>query len=120
MKAMTMGRSAVPAPRPEDADSWGEFHARLEIEAAGRVDPLRAVWWTIAGLLFATALISCAYAFQDHHWWLWLCVLAPLGIVGVMASRAVDRADRARARAAELGRLQDAWLDHLHRHSPTL
>jgi hypothetical protein len=46
-------------------------------------------------------------------------MLTPLAIVGVMAVRATDRADRARERAVELQRLEDAWLDHLKRHSPT-
>jgi hypothetical protein len=47
-------------------------------------------------------------------------MLVPLGVVGVMAARAVERADRRRARAAELARMHDAWLDHLQRGSPTL
>jgi hypothetical protein len=44
----------------------------------------------------------------------------PLGIVGVMAARAVERADRERGRRAELRELHDAWIDHLERGSPTL
>lgn len=109
---MNMGRS-TPLP-PEEADSWGEFHARLEIEAAGlgSGSPLTPLWWAIGGALFGTALICSAYATKDG-WWLWLCTLASLGVVGVMAARAVDRADRERARAAQIARLQDAWLDHL-------
>ena len=83
------------------------------------VIPLIPLWWGVAGLLFGIALICCAYAFQGGHWWLWLGMLAPLGVVGMMAARAVERADRKRARAAELARLQDAWLDHLQRW-PTL
>ena len=111
-----MGREFLP---PEQADSWGEFHARLELEVADPGNPLIPVWWCAAGLLFATGLICCAYAVQDRHWWLWLCMLAPLGAVGVMAARAVERADQRRARAVELGRLQDAWQDHLDRASRT-
>jgi hypothetical protein len=112
---MAMGRSVPP---PEEADSWGEFHARLEFEAADPGSPLIPLWWIIAGVLFAVALISSAYALQGGRWWLWLCMLAPLGLLGVMATRAVERADRRRARAAELGRLYDAWADHVERHSP--
>jgi hypothetical protein len=37
-----------------------------------------------------------------------------------MAARAVARADRQRARAAELARLHDAWIEHLERGSPRL
>jgi hypothetical protein len=114
---MAMGREFPPA---EEADSWGEFHARLEFEAADLGQPLIPLWWSIAGLLFGIGLVCCAYALQGGHWWLWLCMLVPLGIVGVMAARAVDRADRERVRRAELARLHDAWLDHLERGSPTL
>lgn len=114
---MAVGREFLP---PEQADSWGEFHARLEDEVARRDGRLTPLWYTVAGLLFGTGLISCAYATQDRQWWLWLCMLAPLAVAGVMAVRAVERADRDRARAIELGRLQDAWLDHLERGSPTL
>jgi hypothetical protein len=121
MKAMTMRRSAVPPDRPEDAGSWGEFHARLEQEQerASRGNPLTPLWWALAGLLFGAGLICNAYAYQGGHWELWLCMLASLGVVGVMAARAVDRADRNRARQAELAELQDAWHDHVERRSPT-
>jgi peptidoglycan/LPS O-acetylase OafA/YrhL len=113
---MAMGRSIPP---PEEAESWGEFNARLELEAANLEQPQIPLWWIIGGLLFGIALVSCAYAFQGGHWWLWLCMLAPLGALGVMATRAVERADRKRAQAAELARLRDAWLDQLERGRPT-
>jgi peptidoglycan/LPS O-acetylase OafA/YrhL len=113
---MAMGRASLP---PEQADSWGEFHARLERELADPGHPLIPVWWGVAGLLFGIALICCGYAFQGGRWWLWLGMLAPLGVVGMIAARAVERADRKRARAAELARLQDTLLDHVERR-PTL
>jgi peptidoglycan/LPS O-acetylase OafA/YrhL len=109
---MAVGRELLP---PEQADSWGEFRARLEFEAAAPGSPLIPLWSGAAGLLFGVALICCAYASTDGRWWQWVCALALLGAVGVMAVRAVDRADRRRARAAELARLNDAWLDHLER-----
>jgi len=112
-----MGREFLP---PEDADSWGEFHARLEFEAASADGPLAPLWWSVAGSLFAVMLFTCAYALQDRHWWLWAGWLSMLGLLGLMAARAVARADRRRARAVELGRLHDAWADHVERHSPTL
>ena len=115
---MTMRRSDVPPPRPEDADSWGEFNARLEQELAGRCDPLAPLWWSLAGVLFATGLIFNLYATQERSWAAWVCMLAAFGVVVVMAVRALDRADRNRARAAELARLQEAWSDRLDRHSP--
>jgi hypothetical protein len=67
-------------------------------------------------------LVCWAFALQGGRWWLWLwlCMLVPLGIVGVMAARAVERADRERGRRAELRQLHAAWLDHLERGSPTL
>jgi hypothetical protein len=114
---MTMGRSAMP-PRPEEADSWGEFHARLEAELAGRRSPWTPLWWVLAGLLFGAGLICNAYAYQGRGWVLWAGMLASLSIVGVMAARAVDRADRDRTRAAELADLQDAWRQHLGYGSP--
>ena len=112
-----MSRSVPP---PEEADSWGEFNARLELEAADLGHPQMPLWWSVGGVLFGVALICCAYAFQGGHWWLWLCMLALLGVLGVMAARAVARADRQRARAAELARLHDAWIEHLERGSPRL
>ena len=113
---MAMGREFLP---PEDADSWGEFHARLEAEQAGADTPLTPLSWWIGGSLFAVMLFTCAYAFQDGGWWRWLVWLALFGVLIAMAVRAVDRADRRRARAVELGRLYDAWVDHMERHSPT-
>ena len=112
-----MGREFQP---PEQADSWGEFHARLEQEMTTSQSSWSGLWWSVAGLLFGVGLISCAYAVQEHHWWLWLAMLTPLAIDGVMAARAVDRADRARARAIELNRMESAWLAHLERGSPTM
>jgi CHASE2 domain-containing sensor protein len=114
---MTMGRSALPS-RPEEADSWGEFHARLEAELAGRHSPWTSVGWAVAGLLFGTALICNAYALTDGGWVLWVGMLAALGVVGVLATRAVSRADRNRARALELAELQDAWRQHLDYGAP--
>ena len=113
-----MGREL---PLPEQADSWGEFHARLERELddqdyGHRLTPL---WWSLGGVLFALTLVSCTYAVQDHHWWLWLCMLAALAADIAMAARAVDRADHDRARRAELMRLQEAWQDHLDSSSAT-
>jgi hypothetical protein len=115
---MAMGRDFL---LPERADSWGEFHARLEFELAEQehAHRLTPLWWSAGGLLFGVALVSSAYAFTDHHWWLWLCMLAALAADVAMAVRAVDRADQERARRAELARLQEAWQDHLDRGSPT-
>jgi fatty acid desaturase len=120
MKAMTMGRTAVPPPRPEEADSWGEFHARLEMEMerASRGNPLTPVWWALGGALFGVGLISNAYAYQGGHWVLWLCMLGSLAVVFFMAVRAVERADKVRAREAELAQLRDAWYEHVQDCSP--
>ena len=110
-----MGRQFLP---PEQADSWGEFHARLEVELDNRGEP---DWCRcggpIAGALFALTLICCAYAFTDRHWWLWLVWLTAFAVVLVMATRAARRADSRRARDAELARLKDAWQEHLDRGS---
>jgi peptidoglycan/LPS O-acetylase OafA/YrhL len=103
---------------PEQADSWGEYRARLEMETEARINPRRMLWWSL-GPLFGAALIFCLYAVQAHHWWLWLATCAPLAIVGVMAAQALDRADRDRAQAAEPAQLEDDWLEHLDRRSPT-
>ena len=105
-----MGREVL---LPEQADSWGEFHARLEMELDSRDSLLIPLWWAMGGLLFGAALVSSAYAFQGGRWWLWLCVLAPLTADFMLAVRALERAERLRARGAELARLQDAWRDHL-------
>lgn len=112
---MIMGRSAPP---PEDADSWGEFRARLEIERAAGSSAWTPVWWAIAGLLFASALLCCGYAASGGPWWLWLLMLVSLGFLGVLAVQGAERADRNRVRAAELLKLEDAWLEHLEKNSP--
>ena len=64
--------------------------------------------------LFGAGLMCFGYALTDRGWWLFPCALAPLLAAGLMSVREVDRATRARTRAAELDRLRDAWLDHLH------
>jgi len=110
-----MGRQLLP---PEQADSWGEFHARLELELESRGDPLTPLWWAFAGALFGMTLICCSYAFTDRHWWLWLSWLTSFAVVLMMASRAVRRADGRRARDIELARLQETWQDHSDRESP--
>jgi hypothetical protein len=112
---MTMGRSV---PAPEDADSWGEYRARLELERAAGESLWTPVWWTIAGLLFAAMLLSCAYGIQDRRWWLWLIMLASFGFFLVLAARGVDHADKVRSRRAELLKLEDAWQEHLAARSP--
>jgi peptidoglycan/LPS O-acetylase OafA/YrhL len=111
-----MGRQLLP---PEQADSWGEFHARLELELESRGDRLVPLWRAVGGALFGAMLICCAYAFTDRHWWMWLGWLTSFGVVLMMASRAVRRADSRRVRAIELARLKDAWQDHLDRGLPT-
>jgi len=110
-----MARDYLP---PEQADSWGEFHARLEDELAGQRSALAPLWSALAGLLFAAMLICCGYALTDQHWWLWVGWLAAFAVLLTIAARAVRRADSRRTRAIELARLQDAWQDHLDRESP--
>jgi hypothetical protein len=110
-----MARDFLP---PEQADSWGEFNARLEVELAGQQSALTPLWSVVSGLLFGAMLICCSYAFTERHWWLWVGWLASFGVVLAMAATAVRRADSRRARAIELARLQDTWQDHLDRQSP--
>ena len=106
---------------PEHADSWGEFNARLEFELADQdhAHRLTPLWWSAGGMLFSFTLVICNYAVEDHHWWLWLCMLATLAADIAMAIRAVDRADRERARTAELVRLRESWQNHLDSASAT-
>jgi hypothetical protein len=111
---MAMGRDIPP---PELADSWGEFRARLDMEAAALESPWTPLWWTIGAILFGTGMICCTFAVQSKDWLLWAGVLAPLAAAGLLAVRAVDHADRIAARRAELSRLEDAWQEHLARHA---
>jgi fatty acid desaturase len=106
---MAMGQAAT---RPEDADSWGEFHARLEAEMADPGGQLMPLWWTVGVLAFVTGLMSWGYAFEPGDWWLWPCGLAALAVAGTLAARAITRAERRRDRMAELNQMWDAWLDH--------
>jgi hypothetical protein len=114
---MAMGRSVQP---PEDAGSPGEFNARLELAEAELDRTQTPLWRGAAWLLFMIVLVLGAYAVQGGHWWLWPCLLAPLGALGAMAVRAAERAERQGARAAEPGQMHEAWLDYLQRRSPTL
>ncbi len=113
-----MGRDRPPPP--ESADSWGEFHALIEWERAERENSGSPWWRVLAALLFVTGLVFIAYAFQGGRPWLFPCALAPLAIVGVMATRAIDRAERDAERAAQLDLMERAWAAHLERGSPTL
>ena len=72
-----MGRRAKVLP-PEQADSWGEFHARLEFEASAMGPWTTPLCWCLGGALLGVALICCAYALQYRHWWLWVAMLAAL------------------------------------------
>jgi hypothetical protein len=119
MKAMAMGRAQAPRKRPEDADSWGEFHACLEREAADWGSPLVPLWWLVGVLCFVTALMSSAVALSSRQvlWWPWVCLLGSLALGGVLAARAVRRADERRTRRAQLIELEAAWLEHLARSS---
>jgi hypothetical protein len=113
---MAMGREFF---RPEDADSWGEFRARLEFELAEGGSWLTPLWGVVAAMLFVAALLSVGYAMQEHWPLMWLSTLASVSVLGVMSFRAVERADQRRARAAELSLLEEAWHEHLAQVSPT-
>jgi hypothetical protein len=107
--------------RPEDAGSWGEFHACLEREAADLGSPFTVLWWVVGVLCFVTALISSGYAMSATHviWPLWAYTFAGLAVDGVLAAQAVKHADQRRTRRAELIELEDAWRRHLHRDEPS-
>ncbi len=90
---MTMRRSADALPRPEDADSWGEFNARLERETDSLKSPLTVWWWTAAVALFGAGVMFGSYALTGRDWWLFPCALAPLpgrGIDGGARDRPGD------------------------------
>jgi peptidoglycan/LPS O-acetylase OafA/YrhL len=115
MKATAMGNDFPP---PEQATSWDEFHDRIDWEWYARTrrgslwNPL---WMTIGALLFVAALVLCAYATEGGHWWLWLVMLAPLAIVGVMVARVLDKAERNGERLVELDLLERAWAERAER-----
>lgn len=110
-----MGRDLPP---PEQADSWGEFHARIEQERAALGGQWSPLWRSVAAVVFVAGLLFCAYGFQSSHWWLWVAMIVSLSIVGVMASRAMSNAERNGNRAAQLDRMEQEWRAHLERHSP--
>jgi hypothetical protein len=112
-----MGRAMA---RPEDADSWGEFHARLEFEMDGLHEPgLLPLWWVLGVLAFIACLVSWGYALEHGMTWLWPIGLAALGVAGLLAARALDRAERRQARLTELERMWEAWRDHLQGGRPS-
>lgn len=107
-----MGRDI---PLPEDADSWGEYRARLEWEAAHGGGLQSAAWRSVAALLFVAGLLFIGYALTDSRWWMWLCSLAAFAVFFAMAARAKSNLDREGQRAAQLARLDGEWLAHLDR-----
>jgi hypothetical protein len=110
-----MGRDHPP---PESADSWGEFHALIDMERDARQNAGSVLWRIIAALLFVTGLVFLAYALEGGRPWLFLCAMPPLAVVGVMASRALEHAERDAERAVQLDLLERAWQAHLDRGSP--
>lgn len=105
-------------PLPEEADSWGEFHARLEMERM-QEQGLPVVWQIAAALSFIVGLVCIAYALQGGRTWLWPCALAALAVPGVMAARALTKLEEAGERAGQLDLMERAWEEHLERHSPS-
>ena len=112
-----MGRDLPP---PELADSWGEFHARIEMERSAQENGRSACWRAVAALVFVAGLVCCAYALQGGQPWLWPAAMAAFAVVGVMASRALDNAEREGLRSSQLEVMERAWEAHLERHSPSL
>lgn len=110
-----MGRDLPP---PEQADSWGEFHARIEQERAALGGNWSALWRSVAAVVFVAGLLCCAYGTQGGDWWLWIAMIVSFSIVGMMASRALSNAERNGNRAAQLDRMEQEWRAHLERHSP--
>lgn len=86
-----MGRESSTPPQ---ALSLDEFDERIDPEWSAAGDPTSAIWRLVATLLFVDALVFCAYAVAEHHWWLWVGMLVPLAIVFAMAARAVHNMDR--------------------------
>jgi hypothetical protein len=119
---MAMDREAS-SPPPEDADSWDEFRARrVEEESAVRTRPVSALWSGLVGLLIP-ASIGLDYAMTVKGrvgLSLMLVLVALLAVGGVMAARAMHRAEQQRTRAIELDRLQSLWEERLDLRSPTL
>jgi hypothetical protein len=119
---MAMGREGKSLP-PEDADSWGEFRARrVEEESAVRTRPVSPLWSGLVGLLIPASIgLDYALAVKGGVGLsLRLVAVALLAVAGVMAARAMRRAERQRTRARELDRLQSLWEEHLDLRSPTL
>jgi hypothetical protein len=119
---MAMDREANSLP-PEDADSWDEFRARrVDEEAAVRTRRGSPLWSWLVGLLIP-AFIGLDYAVTlkgSLGLLVRLVMIAALVVGGVLAARAVRRAERQRSRAIELDRLQSLWEERLDLRSPTL
>jgi hypothetical protein len=119
---MAMDREANSLP-PEDADSWDEFRARrVGEEAAVRTRRASPLWSWLVGLLIP-AFIGLDYAVTvtgSLGLLVRLVMIAALVVGGVMAARAMHRADQQRNRTFELDRLQSLWEERLDLRSPTL
>ena len=97
-----MGRWTPRRPE-EEASSRGESRARPAAEPADLGHPLIPAWWVVGGLLYGTAMVCCAYALRVGRWWLWLCVLALLAVVGLRAARTAGRPGGDASEQAEQG-----------------
>jgi hypothetical protein len=106
-------------PPPEDADSWGEYRARLEWEEAEQPGLLSVACRVAAALLFVIGLLSGGYALTYHHWWMWLCSVAAFAVLFKMATRAKANLDREGERAAQLEMLDRMWQARVERRSPS-
>ena len=119
---MAMDRGANSLP-PEDAGSWDEFRARrVEEDSAVRMRPVSPLWSGLVGLLIA-ASVGLDYVSTlkgTVRLSVLLVMIAVLAVVGVMAARAMRRAEWQRTRAIELDRLQGLWEERLDLRSPTL
>jgi len=99
-----MGLELFP-PEPERDFSWEELGDPTGPQRHGQDDSTSMAWRIVATLLFVTGLVLCAAAFLDDRWYLWVVMLVPLAIVGMMASHALTNM----VRDGELDPVEPAW-----------
>lgn len=109
-----MEREPLP---PEQEVNWDDFLDWIEKEQAARRELEGTLWrpfgFVAGALLFVVALVFLGYATSTRgHYWLWLGVLIPLAILGVMVSRVWRRIERDGGLPGNLDRLEQQRKSH--------
>ena len=109
-----MEREPLP---PEQGVRWDDFLDWIEKEEAAQRERegtlARPFGFAAGALLFVVALVFLGYATSTRgHYWLWLGVLIPFAVLGVMVSRLWRTMERGGGLSGNLDRLEQQRKSH--------